>query len=142
MDTGGVSPGEIGGVFAGIVALLATFGKGFAWLVNLKGARENSRAARLAAWEKSLDRREEEQRAEQARARAEAEERMHTMERRMRLLSAALFEMVAEVQRLDPDSAALAKARGALIAAYPVEPELPEDMAWLAERAQAKAREL
>lgn len=120
MDSG-VSPNEAGGVFAGIVAALFALGKGLAWLLNWKDARDKSEAARLKAWQASLDRREKEQRAE-------AESRMAAFEDKLSAVSLVSFEMLGELQRLDPASPVLAHAREVLRAVFPVDPEPPE---WL-----------
>lgn len=117
MDNG-VSPGEVGGVFAGVVALGAALGKAAKWLLNWQEAREKSNAARLRAWEKSLDRREREQRAE-------TERRFHAMEEKVGMMASALFEAIAELQVLDPRSVALARAKIVLRKAFPVDEETP-----------------
>lgn len=90
MDNG-VSAGEIGGVVAGLVALLAALGKGAQWIFNWKGAREDARAARLKAWEDSLDRRE----------RTHREETEHELEQ----VSEALGKVREELGQLGRQSA-------------------------------------
>lgn len=127
MDHGGVSAGEVGGVFAGIVAGLAAIGKGIAWMLNWKDARENSRAARLHAWEQSLDRREKEHREE-------TEARLGAVESKLSAVSMALFEAIGELQRLDPFSPILASARLVLQQAYPVDPDMPAEIKALIRR--------
>ena len=126
MDSG-VSPGEAGGVIAGAIAILAALGKGMAWLLNWQGARADARAARLKVWEESLDRREREHREK-------TEGRLKAMESKVSAVSAALFEAIGELQRLDPASPVLAKARQVLQAEFPVDPELSDEMKALLRR--------
>lgn len=91
MTTGGIPPegfsaGEIGGVFAGIVAGLAALGKGAAWLLNWNEARTSSKQARLEKWEASL--------AERERAyREEIEERLKHSEERIQSMAAEIVTL-------------------------------------------------
>lgn len=126
MDNG-VSAGEVGGIFAGIIALLASIGTAIRWLFNWRDARDRSQAARLKAWEESLDRREKEHRES-------TEQRLHAMERKLSAVTAALFETIAELQLLDAASPALAKAKIVLRQAYPLDVETPSDMQALIDR--------
>lgn len=120
MDSG-VSAGEVGGVFAGLVALLAALGKAGQWLINWKDARENSRAARLAAWEASLDRREQEHREQTVRE-------LHAVNKKLSAVAGALFEALAELQRIEPANPMLVRAKLILREVYPVSPEMPDEM--------------
>lgn len=130
----GVSPGEAGGVFAGLTAAAYAAGKAVAWLLNWQGQRSNRREDRLRRWETSLDERER-------KYRVDVEHRLAEVETRMSLVSAALFETLAELQRLDPASPAIAQAREALQRAYPVTPELPEDLRRLLRRLDGRETE-
>lgn len=113
--------GDVGGIIGAIVSLLVAIGGGIAWLLNWKGAREKSQAARLKAWEQSLDRREKEQRQE-------TEDRLRTFEDKLSAVSLVSFEMLGELQRLDPASPVLARAREVLRSVFPVDPDPPD---WL-----------
>lgn len=117
MDSG-VSAGEAGGVFAGVIALLAALGKGAKWLFDWKGAREDSERKRLTAWEDSLDRREkahrEEIEAELGALKAEQEEqgrKLFAAVGLQRLLHLALSEVTIELEKHAPDSMAIQHAR-------------------------------
>jgi hypothetical protein len=129
-----VSPGEVGGVFAGIIALLTILGKATGWLINWKGRREDSRAERLRAWEKSLDERERAHRAEHEARFVQLEERIELKEQKISMMAASLFEVIAEMQILDAASPALANARRVLRKAFPVQEDVPEGIAHLVRR--------
>lgn len=125
------SPGEAGGVFAGLVAALAVLGKGLAWLLNWNETRAQGREARLKAWEESLAEREKKHHEE-------VEHRLATTDQRLQLVTAVLFEMVGEMQLLDPGSAVVAKARVILQQAYPLDFETPADLQTLVRRIDNK----
>ncbi|WP_310534592.1 hypothetical protein [Novosphingobium sp.] len=135
MDQAGLSAGEVGGVFAGVVAALAALGKGLAWLLNWQGARSDRKADRLRVWEESLDRRDKEYRQqlehdlEELRAAhlANATE-ISALRNRFRALRGAALELVIEVRAISPDSPALKRADAMLRTAFPVEVVLPADL--------------
>lgn len=131
MDTGNLSPGDVGGVFAGLVGLLVAIGKGFAWLANWKNTRENTRAARLRAWEAALDKRDREMRVE-------LEQHVHAVEKKLSAVTMVMFEMLGELQRLDPVNPVLARARVVLNQTYPVDPDIPEEMRTLIRRVEVE----
>lgn len=116
------SPGEIGGVFAGVVAILYAIGKGIKWAVGWNDARTASKAAQLEAWEAKLARREEA-------FEAQIEARMTAMERENRGLRLAFQHVSARLHHLAPDDPALALAERILAQAIPLEPFIPPDMA-------------
>jgi hypothetical protein len=119
--------GQAGGIFAGVIAALVAIGKGVGWLINWKGARERSEAARLRAWEQSLDRREQKQRME-------TEHRLAAFEDKLSAVSLVSFEMLGELQRLDPASPTLVRAREVLRKVFPVDPDSPEVLRTLVRR--------
>lgn len=85
MSTGGIPPegisaGEVGGVVAGVIALVAAIGKGLAWLLNWNEARTSNRQARLEKWEASLVERERSYREEIEARLEQAEERLQHAE--------------------------------------------------------------
>lgn len=130
-----VSPGEVGGVFAGVVALLATLGAGIKWFLGWAEQRADSRARKLQAWHDELEERE---------ARFEQREavRASTMERRLELIEAQhehlkeqnlalrlAFDIVAgELRQRDPENASLKRADELLKSAFPLLPAIPGDM--------------
>lgn len=126
-----LSVGEAGGIFAGAVAGLAALGKGLAWLLNWQNARSENREARLRQWEESLARREKDHREE-------TEARLVAVEGKLTAVSAALFEAIGELQRLDPASPVLAHARLILQHAYPIQPDTPAEMKALLRRIDLK----
>lgn len=52
------SAGEIGGVFAGVIALLVAIGHGIRWLMGWEERRDATRKAKLDAWQHELAARE------------------------------------------------------------------------------------
>lgn len=126
-----LSAGEAGGIFAGLIALLASIGAGVRWMIGWRDSRQDLREAKLNQWEESLARREKEQREA-------IEERLKVVEDKLSIVSMALFETVAELQVLDPANPSLAKARIVLSEAYPVDFEAPEWMKTLLGRIDRK----
>lgn len=114
----GLSAGEAGGIFAGIVALVATFGKGIAWAVGWNDRRDRLREQKLTVWEDSLNRREVEQRQK-------TEQRLHAMEAGMAVMRRALINVTSELRTHNPQSPGLAIAEEALRSAYPIDWETP-----------------
>lgn len=128
-DTGGVSPGEIGGVFAGVVALLVAIGHGIKWLFNWNDARNETRAAKLDAWHRELSAREGRLSDEQQAYRDRIERRLMEIERENHALRIAFELVAAPLRTLDPDNGGLIKAEKLLAAAFPLVPHIPPDMA-------------
>lgn len=114
-----LSPGEVGGVFGGLVALIIAIGGGLRWMLGWTDRRQELREAKLLRWEESLQRREKDYREH-------TEERLHDVERKCDAMAGALFEALAELQRLDPASPAIVKARMALHELYPVDMDVPD----------------
>lgn len=114
----GLSAGEIGGIFAGLVALLAALGKGVAWALNWNEARQNSRTAKLEAWHSELADREAKLDAEIA-GRLERIEREHArltkgnteLLLRFERYRGAYSVLATELMRLGTGSEALEQAR-------------------------------
>lgn len=116
------SAGEIGGMFAGIVALVVTFGKGLQWLLNWNDVRASARSARLDLWEAKLEKRETE-----FESRIDAEIKSLKDENRAWRLA---FHLVSQrLMMLDPTDRALIDADEVLRSAFPVDTHLPSDMA-------------
>lgn len=113
-----LSAGEVGGIMAGALAVLAAMGKGLAWLLNWDGARKNDREARLAAWEQSLVNREKgyreeiEQRLDQVQHDlAEAKQLAEELNRNVSTLVIAVGDLAAELEAHAPQALSLIRAR-------------------------------
>lgn len=119
-----VSAGEAGGVFAGVVALLAVVGKGIDWLFARAERRTREKDQRLAAWEESLDRREKAQRVEMNLRLRDLFEGMH-------LLIGTTADLIEAHRRIDPESAAIKLAEAALRKVYLLDFDTPPDLAEL-----------
>ncbi len=134
--------GEVGGIFAGIVALLALIGKGIQWLLGYGVARADRRQAKLDAWHEELKERERKIDADQAshqerqaayQARIEARlESFETWKAQTDTEKAALrtaYQLIASALRaIDPHNNALRMADELLKAAFPPDPVVPEAM--------------
>lgn len=130
--------GDVGGVFAGAVTLLASAGGGIAWLLNWHGARDDNRAERLRTWEKSLAERERAYRLEIEGRLDETEEQLAQvkMELESQRLTASLaveavVELAAEIHANTPHSASLARLK--LLLDH-IRPESAPQLAALAHR--------
>jgi len=127
--------GNVGGIFAGIVALLACIGGGIKWTLNWNDHRAQSRTAKLDAWQRELDLREqrlaEEREKFLSEVRGELEE-VKTSNAQLHKEHAALlggYQLIAAALRvLDPDNRALAMADELLRAAFQPDPVTPADM--------------
>ena len=135
------SAGDVGGLFAGIVALLGTMGAGLRFLFLrgdkaqvAEGKRQHEEHERLVAWRSSLDSRERNERVMR-------EGRLSRLERTVTILQRVAFDqrevlvkVTVELEQHNPQSAALAAAKVQLAKQYPgfydpVEAELPADQA-------------
>ncbi len=119
-----VGTGDAGIVAVGIAAGGSVLG-GLRWLITWTDRRALRRDAKLQAWEESLTRREQEQRAL-------LESRLEVMASALNAMRSALIEATHALRRLDPENAALARAEMALRAAYPVDLATPADLDALA----------
>lgn len=127
-DPGSPSPGEIGGIFAGIVALLATIGAGFRFLFNWTERRASSRAAKLEAWHNELKEREAKLDNEQTAFQARLEESVAQLGRENRALRLAFQLVSAPLRTLDPSNPALIRAEQLLQAAFPLDADISADL--------------
>lgn len=78
----------------------------FRWLLTLAGGRQDARIAKL-------------------------EREVQALTSRLMIVAQAAMELVGDVERLDPESASLKRARSALKKAFPVDP-VPDDIAAMA----------
>jgi len=103
-------------------------GKGFQWLVGWRDARAATRTAKLDAWHKELQAREDRIEARDREYQAHIEQELRQLKIESRALRAA-FEMVAgALQQSAPSHPALERARTLLSAAFPLDPSMPEDL--------------
>lgn len=125
-----LSAGEVGGVFAGVIALFAAVGKGLAWLLNWHSERTDQRSKRLEQWEQSLVRREVEYRETIEAKLASLEGEVLRLRTQQGALSFSLLEVAVAHRDKEPDSPALARAAASLRQAFPPEagynPEITE----------------
>lgn len=128
-DTNGTSPGELGGMIAGALALLGTAGAGLKWLAGWVGAREDARAARNARWEADLDQRERAMDDKLSASLARCEEHCAAVEAKFEKVRIVLMLVLPELQRVAPYSPALKHARELLRDTFPIPIDLPGDMA-------------
>ena len=116
-----LSAGEVGGVFAGFVALIAALGKGLAWLLDWDSKRTLAKEHRLRSWEISLDEREKEYREAIETKMADLEGEVLRLRTQQGALSFSLLEIAVAHRDKDPDSPALARAATMLRQAFPPE---------------------
>lgn len=119
MNEGGVSPGEAGGLFAGIVATATLVGAGIKWIWGEAKATGLTRRQKLDAWHEELKEREAKIKADETEYHERIEQRLAVLERESRILGRA-FELVAAALRVkDPKNQALAEAERLLTEAFP-----------------------
>ena len=139
MSDPGVTGGEVGGYFAGAVALLAVIGKGIKWLTNFKERQAESRAAKLQAWHDELQAREKRLDDKQAEYQADIERRLRVVMKQSVALRMA-FEMVAAPLRaIDPANKELAQAEQLLRSAFPLDPDMPPDFGMMLSKIELAA---
>jgi uncharacterized protein HemX len=124
-----ISAGEIGGIFAGIVAVLATIGGGIRWLLGWKQQRAETLHAKLIKWEEKLDQREAKLDAEQAGNMAALERRVEKVEQQNVALRKGYYIVAGKLRSFDPSDPDLKQADDILRAAFPYDPFIPPDMA-------------
>ncbi|MEV5033692.1 hypothetical protein MRBLMC3_002929 [Sphingobium sp. LMC3-1-1.1] len=124
----GTSLGEAGGQVAGALAILYAVGKAFAWIINWRDTREQTRAAKMQAWHDELKSREDA-------LDRKIEDRMASFEHQVGELTRVVdkwrlaFHLVAaELLQRDPQSKALLQAQRILSEAFPLNLAVPEDM--------------
>lgn len=121
----GPSAGELGGIFAGAVAMLVALGHGLRWWLGWTDRRAATRAAKLDAWQKQLEERERE-----LWAKVEAE--IGSLRSQHAALLGGYQLIAAELRLLKPDSDALRRADELLRSAFLLDPLLPTDIAAIA----------
>lgn len=126
------TPGEIGGILAGALAILAAFGAGLKWLVDFVARRrdvsEASRTAKLQTWHDELDQREREFEDRQKAYQLQIEARLSQVEATNRTLLRAVEMLSASLRVIEPNNPALAQVSQLLEAAFPVDFGIPDGM--------------
>jgi uncharacterized protein HemX len=128
------SVGEVGGVFAGAVALLVALGHGMRWWLGWTDRRAATRSAKLDAWQNQLDQREKRIEAQQVEHWTRVERELELLRREHAALLGGYQLVTAALRVADPDNDALRRADELLRSAFLLEPVLPGDMASIAQR--------
>jgi hypothetical protein len=143
-DPTAVSAGEAGGIFAGVLALLALLGRGLKWLLDWRAARadaiEAGREGRLKEWQEELDARERRLEEQQAEHQARIEAKLARMEAQQSALLNGYQLIASALRALDPASQALKMADQLLTAAFALDPLTPPDMRAAVERIDESSR--
>jgi hypothetical protein len=102
--------GEVGGIFAGVVALLAVMGKGLRWWLGWTDRRAATRAAKLDAWHKQLDEREQRIDRQQEEYWARIQGEIDRLRSENAAVLSAYQLIAARLRAQDPDDEALKRA--------------------------------
>lgn len=135
------SAGEVGGVFAGLVALLVAIGQGVKWLIGWGDRRGATRTAKLDAWQRQLEEREERLDTQQADHWHRIELELEQLRREHAALRGGYQLIAAELRVKDPTNRALTNADELLRAAWPLEPLTPDEMTAMVLRARRSPEE-
>jgi hypothetical protein len=142
-----VTSGDVGGIFAGLVAVMIAIGQGAKWLLKFREGQAATRAKKLQIWHDELKTREEKLEKWQGDLQALQLEHHKSMEERLRIVvgqNRALrmaFELVAaRVRDQDPHNADLVQAEQLLRAAFPLDPALSPDFDILLGRVDLAAK--
>lgn len=121
------STGEAGGIIAGGLAMLATIGGAIRWLLGFQDRRKERWDQKLLRWEQTLQQRE---RAIQE----HMEKRLTVAEEKVSVLGMALFELIGEVQIIEPANPVLVRVKVMLGKAYPTDMDTPAELRALIKR--------
>lgn len=122
------SAGEAGGIFAGLVALLASIGGGIRWLLSWGDRRAQDREAKLSRWEESLITRERDYRVTMEREFALVKREMAVLRRELDATRSVLVEVTAELRHHAPESEAMKRAEMLMHNAFPLDSRLPDEL--------------
>lgn len=128
------SAGEVGGVFAGAVALIVALGHGIRWWLGWTDRRAATRSAKLDAWQHQLDEREKRIEAQQDDYWSRVERELEVLRREHSALLGGYQLITAALRVVDPENNALRRADELLRTAFLLDPVLPGDMASIAQR--------
>lgn len=123
-----VSPGEIGGIFAGAVALAATFGHGIKWLLGFTSAQQASRQLKLQQWHDELAAKEAQLDAEADAYKTKIENRLAGLEEAQGVILSVCHALAAGLRTIDPANPALGIYDQMLRKAFRVDPTTPAAM--------------
>tara|TARA_B100000749_G_scaffold218650_1_gene173666 strand:- start:341 stop:766 length:426 start_codon:yes stop_codon:yes gene_type:complete len=132
-----LSAGDVGGIFAGVVAVLTALGGAIAWLLNWHGERSDRKSAQLKEWEDSLARREKEQREVTEGRLAAVEQSVRQLDRAFNLAVWVTHIMVDDLIVMNPRRASLGLVLSRINETYPVPEDMPDELANLAARLSA-----
>lgn len=128
MGEEGLSVGEIGGIFAGVVALLGTIGGGVAWLIGWRDRQRDYFYQRNLLWEERLKQREATLEAEQQSHFERIEKRLDRAEQQVEAALNAYHLLAGALRAKDPRNPALAQADELLKAAFRLDPMTPPEI--------------
>ena len=120
--------GEVGGVFAGVVALLVALGHAIRWWLGWTDRRAATRAAKLDAWQKQLDDREVRLDAQQQEHWRQVEAELEQSRRERTALLGGYQLIATELRMIKPESDALRRADELIRSGFRLDPLLPADM--------------
>jgi thiazole synthase ThiGH ThiG subunit len=131
--------GEVGGVLAAVLAALGAIGGFVRWALGWGQSQTKLREAKLERWEKRLTDREIEYRekieaelgqlrTDIARQSAKHARQIAALRRHHAATRSVLLEVTVELRTHAPDSEALARAHHNLSLAFPLDPDIPDDM--------------
>jgi hypothetical protein len=126
--SGGPSVGDVGGVFAGVVAAMIALGHGLRWWLGWSDRRASTRTAKLDAWQRELEGREQRLDGEQRAYWATVQAELETLRSEHAALLTAYQLLAAALTRHDPGNEALRQANDVLRSAFPLKPRVPVDM--------------
>jgi uncharacterized protein HemX len=135
------SAGEVGGVFAGVVALVVAFGHGIRWLLNWDDRRKETRQKKLDRWHRELEAREEKLERQQEEYQQRIERQLEHLQRQQAALVGGYQLIAGALRIIDPNSPALRQADDLLRTAFPLDPLVPGELQSLALRAHRSDEE-
>ena len=128
MNDPSVSPGEVGGIIAGCVAVMVAIGHGIRWLLNFRERQANSRQAKLQIWHDELTAREDKLDEKLSDYQKKTEASLAVALSQNRALRIAFELVAAPMRKIDPGNPNLAQAEQLLHAAFPLDPAVSPNM--------------
>lgn len=122
-----VSAGEVGGIIAGGIAILAALGKGVQWLLGWFDKREVSRTVKLQKWHDELEAREQDLNSRIDGRLSSLEKRDEQRAAENLALRMVLAQVTGALKVKDPENPALKRAEQLLTASFPIDPMMPAD---------------
>lgn len=134
MDQHGFSVGEVGGWFAGGVAVLVAIGHGVRWILGFRERRSDSLYQKNLKWEERLAEREAAFERDQLAHFTRIETRLTRAELQVEAALGAYHLLAGEMRRKDPENAVLRMAEELLKEAFRLDPVVPADMKKIVDR--------